>query len=69
MKMLGVIKSLLDRVPAEERVIIAKTINGRGRRRDREGLIYIAYDCGNKAAAREFAELSTNTKVMMEEPR
>ena len=58
MKMLEVTKYIRDQVPADDRVIIAETINGRARREDRSGLIYVAYDSGDIAAAKEFAELS-----------
>jgi hypothetical protein len=57
-KLLEVSKYLLDKVPTDDKVIVAETINGRARREDREGLIYIAFDTGNIGAAKEFAELS-----------
>jgi len=58
LKMLEVTKYIRDKVPANDRVIIAETINGRARREDRSGLIYSAYDIGDFATAKEFAELS-----------
>ena len=58
LKMLEVTKYIRDKVPANDRVIIAETINGRARREDRSGLIYSAYDTGDFAMAKEFAELS-----------
>lgn len=57
-KMLEVTKYIQDKVPANDRVIIAETINGRARREDRSGLIYGAYDSGDITTAKEFAELS-----------
>ena len=58
LKMLEVTKYIRDKVPANDRVIIAETINGRARREARSGLIYGAYDSGDIATAKEFAELS-----------
>jgi len=58
MKMLDATKHIRNRVPENDRVMIAETINGRETRQARGGLIYIAYDSGNVSAAREFAELS-----------
>ena len=57
-KLLEITRFIQDKVPAKDRLIIAETINGRARREDRSGLIYAAYDSGNIAAAKEFAELS-----------
>ena len=57
-KILEVTKYIQNMVPKNDRVIIAETINGRARREDRSGLIYGAYDSGDIATAKEFAELS-----------
>ena len=58
MKMLEATVHIRDKVPMKDRVIVAETINGRGLREYRSGLIYSAYDMNNIAAAREFVELS-----------
>jgi hypothetical protein len=58
MKILEVTRNIRDKVPPYDRVIVAETINGRTVRETRRGLIYNAYDSGNIAAAKEFAELS-----------
>lgn len=57
-QMLEVTREIRDKVPVEDRVIVAETINGRTVRGARTGLIYKAYDSGNIPVAREFAELS-----------
>ena len=57
-KMLEVTKSIRDKVPLKDRVIVSETINGRSTRQFRSGLIYSAYDLNNIAAAIEFVELS-----------
>ena len=57
-KMLEATKHMHDKVPLKDRVIVAETINGRGMREFRRGLIYSAYDLKNIAAAKEFVELS-----------
>lgn len=67
MKILDVTKYIRNRLPPDDRVIVAETINGRGRRQDRDGLIYMAYDSGNLAAAKEFAGLSLELSRYNEE--
>jgi len=57
-KMLEVTKFISDKVPLEDRVIVAETINGRTVRSARQGLIYLAYDWNNIPVAKEFADLS-----------
>ena len=50
---------LRDRIPLKDRIIIAETINtSRFQRKDRLGLIYLAYDLKNVPAAKAFVELS-----------
>ena len=58
LKMLDVTKSIQDRVPMNDRVMVAETINGRTVRSARHGLIYRAFDLHNLPAARAFVELS-----------
>ena len=58
MKMLEATKSIRDKVPMKDRIIVAETINGRTTREFRGGLIYPAYDLKNIAAANEFIKLS-----------
>jgi len=58
MKMLEATKHMRGKVPLKDGVIVAETINGRGMRQFRGGLIYSAYDLNNIAAAKEFVELS-----------
>lgn len=41
-----------------ERIIIAETINGRGYRKARTGLIYLSFDLNDKAKAKTFANMS-----------
>jgi len=57
-KMLDAAKNIRDKVPLKDRIIVAETINGRGLREFRQGLIYSAYDLNNISAAKEFIELS-----------
>jgi hypothetical protein len=58
LKMLEVTKFIRDKVPPEDRIIVAETINGRTIRSARQGLIYLAYDWNNIQAAKEFVDLS-----------
>jgi len=58
MKMLEATKYIRNKVPLKDRVIVAETINGRGMRQFRQGLIYSAYDLGDIATATEFVKLS-----------
>jgi hypothetical protein len=58
LKMLEVTEFMRDRVPLEDRVIVAETINGRTVRSARQGLIYLAYDWNNIPVAKAFVELS-----------
>lgn len=58
MKLLEITKHIREKVPPYDKVKIAETINGRTVRSARSGLIYMAYDSGNPAVSREFAELS-----------
>jgi len=57
-KMLEATKYIRDKVPLNDRVIVAETINGRAGREERSGLIFMAYDSGDIPAAKEFAKLS-----------
>jgi len=57
-RMLEATQHIRDRVPLKDRVIVAETIVGRTVREARLGLVYIAYDLGNTAAARAFTELA-----------
>lgn len=63
MKMLEVTQQIRDKVPLEDRVIVAETINGRTDRTVRRGLIYLAYDLGNIPAAKAFVELALHFSV------
>jgi hypothetical protein len=58
MRMLEVTQFMRDKVPLNDRVIVAETINGRTVRKARMGLIYLAYDWNNIPAAKAFVELS-----------
>lgn len=57
-KLLEITKHIQEKVPVDEKVIVAETINGRTIRQARSGLIYKAFDSGNISIAKEFAELS-----------
>jgi hypothetical protein len=58
-KMLETTQHLRDRIPMKDRIIFAEIINGTlSQRKDRLGLIYLAYDLKNIAAAKAFLELS-----------
>ena len=58
LNMLDVTKSIQARVPLDDRVMVAETINGRTVRSARHGLIYRAFDLHNLPVARAFVELS-----------
>lgn len=58
LKMLEVTQFIRERVPLEDRIIVAETINGRTVRSARQGLIYLAYDWNNIPIAKAFVELS-----------
>ena len=62
-KMLQVTQDIRDRVPPVDRVIVAETINGRGIRQIRSGLIYVAYDLGHIPIAKAFVELSLHFSI------
>ena len=57
-KMLTVTQYITDIVSIYDRVIIAETINGRGNRKSRSGLIYLSYDNNFIDIAKEFVNLS-----------
>lgn len=57
-KMLEVTQYIRDLVPIKYRVIVSETVNGRGNRKLRTGLIYLAYDLNNIQVAKAFVELS-----------
>lgn len=57
-KILEVTEYIRDRVPMRDRVIVSETINGRGIRSIRRGLIYLAYDLKRIDLAKAFVELS-----------
>ncbi len=57
-QLLEVTYRIQDKVPPDQRVIVAETINGRTSQPGRSGLIYLSYDMGNVTTAREFLELS-----------
>ena len=60
-KMLEITQHIRDLIPIKDRIIFAETINGtRSQRKDRLGLIYLAYDLKNISAAKVFLELSLN---------
>jgi hypothetical protein len=58
MTMLEATQYIQEKVPMQKRVLVAETINGRTVRSARQGLIYMAFDSGNIAAAKAFIELS-----------
>jgi vacuolar-type H+-ATPase subunit I/STV1 len=57
-KMLEVTQYIREIVPINDRVIVSETLNGRGNRKLRTGLIYLAYDLKNIQVAKAFVELS-----------
>lgn len=58
-KMLETTQHIRDRIPIRDRIFFAEIINGTlSPRKDRLGLIYLAYDLKNIAAAKVFLELS-----------
>ena len=61
--MLALTQHIWDKVPLEDRIIVAEAINGRGIRRIRPGLIYAAYDLKNIPAAKAFVELSLHFSI------
>ncbi len=63
LKMLEVTKHIRDRVPTQDRVKVAETINGRTAREARHGLIYSAYDLKNIPAAQAFIELASHFSI------
>jgi hypothetical protein len=67
MKMLEVTQFMRDKVPLNERVIVAETINGRTVRKARMGLIYLAYDWNNIPVAKAFIELSLHFSAYYDE--
>ena len=57
-KVLEATEHIRDKVPFKERIIVSETINGRGERQVRTGLIYLSYDLNYIAVAKNFMELS-----------
>lgn len=57
-KMLAAAEAMRDYVPMNERSMIAETILTVWVRKARRGMLYKAYDMGDHAAARSFAELA-----------
>ncbi|OJU18493.1 MAG: hypothetical protein BGN88_11205 [Clostridiales bacterium 43-6] len=58
LKLLEVTKYIKEKVPVDERVIVAETINGRNIRKCKSGLIYLSHRLNNRKATSEFIELA-----------
>lgn len=57
-KIIDVTEFIKNKIPYSQRVLVAETINGRGYRKFRGGLIYLSFDLNNKKVAKEFVELA-----------